>query len=1074
MLAKRASSSAAAQAGSSSIQSGTSARSVVQPIFTNRTASYLRGSTFRAGGSALLSRTGALKRAIHTRSQAQRPVAVAAPIPAATKPAPKQLHGFTLVEEQYISEYGSQVLLYRHDKTGAQVMSAINDDENKTFGVTFRTPVGDSKGTPHILEHSVLCGSRKYPIKEPFVELMKGSLNTFLNAFTYPDRTCYPVASTNLQDYYNLMDVYLDAVLHPNCIKDPKIFAQEGWHLELDDPSDPLSFKGVVFNEMKGVYSSPDSVNGRVTQRALFPDNTYSEDSGGDPRDIPNLTFEQFKGFYEAYYHPSNARFWFYGDDDSEERLRRLDAYLQEFEARPVDSAVAPQPLFSEPRKVVERYAAGAEDMEGGDDSGEPKAFVSVNWLLTEEPLDLETELALGFLNYLMLGTSASPLRKALTDSGLGESIIGGGVEDELRQPVFSIGLKGVKEEDAAAVETLVMATLERLEKEGFSDSAVEAAVNTIEFSLRENNTGRFPRGLSLMLRAMSAWIYDRDPFRPLKWEEDLERFKARLAAGEDVFGPLIRQYLLENKHRITVELRPDATLGEEIESEEMKRLEKERAKMVEADLEAVVASTRDLKERQETPDSPEALACVPSLALSDIPREASTVPTTTNTTSTTGVTTLAHDLFTNDVLYMDIAFDLRPVPAELLPLVPLFCRALTQMGTATESFIELTERIGRKTGGMSVSPFVSALKDTPAPTGYVMVRGKAMADKSGDLLEIVSDVLLNARLDDKERFRQMVLETKSGMEAGIIGSGHSFAGTRLDAQRSVAGWVSELMGGITYLDFIRGLVNRVDSDWEGVQADLEAIRTALLQRRGALVNITGDESALSAASSHLSQFWEAIPASGAVDANWSGAGILTPQNEALLVPTQVNYVCKAANLYEDAGYKLSGSSYVINKLLGTTWLWDRVRVSGGAYGGFSDFDTHSGMFTYSSYRDPNLLKTVDVYDGTVDFLRQLDLTQEELARGIIGTIGDIDAYQLPDSKGRTAFMRHILKVTDEERQIRREEVLGTSLKDFKEFADVLAAVKEKGRVVAVTSAEKLEAAHKERPGFFNSVKRIV
>ena len=974
-------------------------------------------------------------------------------------------------------------------------MSAINDDENKTFGVTFRTPVADSKGTPHILEHSVLCGSRKYPIKEPFVELMKGSLNTFLNAFTYPDRTCYPVASTNLQDYYNLMDVYLDAVLHPNCIKDPQIFAQEGWHFELDAPQDPLSFKGVVFNEMKGVYSSPDSVNGRVTQRALFPDNTYVEDSGGDPRAIPDLTFDQFKAFYEAYYHPSNARFWFYGDDPVEERFRRLNEYLSEFEARPVDSAVRPQPLFDQPRRVVERYAAGAqgEEEDGGEGEGasEPKAFVSVNWLLTEEPLDLETELALGFLNYLMLGTSAAPLRKALTDSGLGESIIGGGVEDELRQPVFSIGLKGVKEEDSAAVEALVISTLEGLEKDGFTDSAIEAAVNTIEFSLRENNTGRFPRGLSLMLRAMSAWIYDRDPFRQLKWEEDLERFKARLAAGEDVFGPLIRKYLLDNNHRITVELRPDPALGAEIESEEMKRLDAHRAALVESDLQAIVSETKELKHRQETPDAPDALSCVPTLSLSDIPATTSTIPTTisispiTGTSTTTdnqeeGIKTLAHELFTNDVLYLDIALDLQTVPVDVLPLVPLFCRALTQMGTATESFIELTERIGRKTGGLGISPFVSAVKHkgsgsgaaSSSTTGYVMVRAKAMGDKSGDLLEIVKDILTTARLDDKERFRQMVLETKSGLESGIVGSGHSFAGTRLDAQRNTAGWVSELMGGISYLEFIRGLVGRLDKDWEGVAADLERLRSCLLQRRGALVNMTGDERALGAASHHLTEFWEALPATAAPMADWNGA--LLAQNEALVVPTQVNYVCKAANLYEDAGYELSGSSYVINKLLGTTWLWDRVRVSGGAYGAFCDFDTHSGMFTYSSYRDPNLLKTVDVYDGTVDFLHQLELNDEELARAIIGTVGDIDAYQLPDAKGRTAFMRHILGVTDEERQRRREEVLATNIKDFRQFADVLAAVREKGRVVAVTSAEKVEAANKERPGFFNDVKRML
>ncbi len=980
---------------------------------------------------------------------------------------PGQLHGFTLVEEQYIGEYGSQVGLYTHDKTGAQVMSVVNSDENKTFGVTFRTPVSNSKGVPHILEHSVLCGSKKYPIKEPFVELMKGSLNTFLNAFTYPDRTCYPVASANLQDFYNLVDVYLDAVLHPNCIKDPQIFAQEGWHLELDDPSQPLTYKGVVYNEMKGVYSSPDSVNGRVTQNVLFPDTSYAKDSGGDPRDIPDLTFEEFKAFYESYYHPSNARFWFYGDDPPAERLRLLGAYLDEFEAREVDSQVGLQKLFDSPKKVVDKYAVGEAD----GSEGEARCFVSLNWLLAEEPLDLETELGLGFLNYLMLGTSASPLRKALTDSGLGESLIGGGIEDELCQPTFSIGLKGVKEEDSAKVEELIMKTLEDLEKEGFANSAIEAAINTIEFSLRENNTGRFPRGLSLMLRAMSAWIYDRDPFRPMKWQDDLAAFKARLDAGENVFGPLIRKYLLGNKHLVTVELKPDAKLGKEMEELEKARLEKERSALEPNGLQAVVKKTEELKEKQETPDSPEALACVPTLSLKDIPKEITTVPTVSST-SASGVTTLSHDLFTNDVLYMDIAFDLKAVPSDLLHLVPLFCRSLTQMGTEKESFIELTERIGRKTGGIGVSPFVSSVRGSSEPVAYVVVRGKTMADKTQDMMDIVSDVLLSAKLDDKDRFMQMVLETKSGMEAGIIGSGHSFAGTRLDAQRSTAGWINEEMGGVAYLDHLRQLVNRVESDWDGVKKDLETIRSAILQKKGAMVNLTGDEHALTAADKTLSSFWESIPGLTNTKAEWSN--VLARQNEALVVPTQVNYVCKGANLYEDAGYELSGSSYVINKLLGTTWIWDRVRVSGGAYGGFCDFDTHSGMFSYLSYRDPNLLSTVDVYDGTVDFLKNLELTEEELSKAIIGTIGDIDGYQLPDSKGRTAFMRHILGVTEEQRQMRRDEVLGTTLSDFKKFADVLDAVKKGGQVVAVTSPERAEAANKERDGFFKNIKRVL
>ncbi|BDA40898.1 Presequence protease, mitochondrial [Coccomyxa sp. Obi] len=1008
-------------------------------------------------------------RSLTTLSHCLRAVAAPAEAEVEARPAPKELHGFELVREQFVNEYDSQVLMYRHKKTGAEVMSLINKDENKTFGAVFRTPVDNSKGIPHILEHSVLCGSKKYPIKEPFVELMKGSLNTFLNAFTYPDRTCYPVASTNLQDFYNLVDVYLDAVLYPNCVRDPKTFAQEGWHYELENPEDELTFKGVVFNEMKGVYSSPDSMNSRATQHALFPNNTYADDSGGDPAAIPDLTFEEFKGFHERYYHPSNGRFWFYGDDPPEERLRVLASFLDNFEKRPVDSTVKPQPLFQEPRKVVERYAAGDG---AGDDDSAGKAFVSLNWLLSEEPLDLETELAWGFLDYLLLGTSAAPLRKALNDSGLGEALIGGGLGDELRQPVFSLGLKGVKPENAAKVEEVIMSNLERLAEEGFTDTAVEAAINTIEFSLRENNTGSFPRGLSLMLRAMSSWIYDQDPFQPLQWTKELEHFKGRLASGEDVFGPLLRKFLLENKHRVSVEMLPDTGLAAQKEAVERERLATVRAAMGPEDVEAVIKETKELKERQETPDPPEALSCMPSLQLSDIPTEASTIPT--DVTSMNEATLLTHDLFTNNVVYIEAALNLRTVPAELLPLVPLFCRCLTQMGTEKESFIELTERIGRKTGGLSVSPFVSDKRGTDEPVAMVMISGKAMGDKAGDLLDLFTDVLLTARLDDRERFKQMVLETRASLEAGVIGAGHRFAASRLDAQRSTAGWVKEQMGGISYLAYIRKLAARVDSEWDVVKADLEAIRSKLLQSRGALVNMTADERTLQAVQPLIGSFLGALPAHSASDAVWTAS--LPRRNEGITVPTQVNYVGKAVNLYADAGYQLSGSAYVVNKHLGTTWLWDRVRVSGGAYGGFSDFDTHSGMFSFLSYRDPNLTKTVDVYDGTPEFLRTLELDNDSLTKAIIGTIGDIDAYQLPDAKGYTAFLRHVLGVSNEERQQRRDQILGTTLKDFREFADYLSIVSnpEHAKVVAVTSAERAEAALNERPGFFDEVTKIL
>ena len=589
----------------------------------------------------------ALRRAPTSRVVPRRGLyckAVAAPIsPVELKP-PANLHGFELLREEYVAEYDAKVFLFKHEKTGAEVMSLSNDDENKTFGVTFRTPPSNSTGIPHILEHSVLCGSRKYPIKEPFVELIKGSLNTFLNAMTYPDRTCYPVASCNLQDFKNLVDVYLDAVFHPRCMTNEKTFAQEGWHYELDDPDGEMTFKGVVFNEMKGVYSSPDSVLAREAQQALFPDNTYGVDSGGDPRVIPDLTFEEFKDFHGKFYHPSNARMWFYGDDDVEDRLKILDDFLSEFDRKDVDSVVGTQPFFDEPRRVVASYVAGEGDEQ-------QKSFVQVNWLLNDGPFDQETALAVGFLDNLLMGSPAAPLRMALEESGLGEAIVGWGLEDELRQPTFAIGLKGVSKEDIPKVEKLVEDTIAKIAEDGFTQAAIDSSVNTIEFAMRENNTGRFPRGLSLMLRSLSSWLYDGDPVMPLRFEEPLAQLKERMAK-EDVFRPLIKKLLIDNTHKVTIELNPDEALGKTQEEEEKARVASYRASLSPEEIEKVVEETAELKRLQETPDTPEALACVPTLAVSDIPKEAKNIPTDVSSVGATQV--LTHDIATSEILYAE------------------------------------------------------------------------------------------------------------------------------------------------------------------------------------------------------------------------------------------------------------------------------------------------------------------------------------------------------------------------------------------------------------------------------------
>src|SRR6516164_4378707 len=481
-------------------------------------------------------------------------------------------NGFKLLREHALTEFNSTARLYRHAKTGTELLSLVNDDENKVFGVTFRTPPRDSTGVAHILEHAVLCGSRKYPVKEPFVELMKGSLNTFLNAMTFPDKTCYPVASQNLRDFYNLIDVYLDAVFYP--LITPNAFRQEGWHYELDAIDERLVYKGVVFNEMKGSYSSPDDRLNEFSQRSLFPDTIYGLDSGGDPRHIPDLTYADFKSFHRRYYHPSNARLFFYGDDNPDKRLRLLDSWLRAFDPIAVDSTVTLQKRFSAPQRLMRTFAADA-----GKSEADRKGMATVNWMFDQIP-DAETDLGINILEHILIGTSASPLRKAMVDSGLGEDIAGRGLDDQLLQPMLSVGLKGIDPSAADRVEALVVETLRALVDKGIDRMTVDASLNTVEFRLRENNFGSFPRGIAALLRSLKTWLYDRDPLAPLAFEAPLRSLKTRIAEGEPYFENLIARNLLDNPHRTTLTLRPDPEEAERKAAVERQRLDAARAAM--------------------------------------------------------------------------------------------------------------------------------------------------------------------------------------------------------------------------------------------------------------------------------------------------------------------------------------------------------------------------------------------------------------------------------------------------------------------------------------------------------------
>ena len=956
---------------------------------------------------------------------------------------------FSLLQEQTIPELNATVRHYVHKRTGARLLSVINDDENKVFSISFRTPPKDSTGVAHILEHAVLNGSEKYPVKEPFVELLKGSLATFINAFTYPDKTCYPVASQNLQDFYNLIDVYIDAVFHP--LISEQTLMQEGWHYELDNPSEPLTYKGVVFNEMKGAYSSPDGVLETRVINSLFPKHVYGVDSGGDPRHIPDLTYEAFRSFHEAYYHPSNAFIFFYGNDDPDKRLDLMEKYLKPYKKLRVKSKVPLKKPFQRPKKVQSAYDAGQ------DTDIKKKHYLTVNWAIADTS-DPVLNFSLRMLGHILIGSPASPLKKALLDSGLGEDLAGIGLEADMRQIVFSAGLKGTRARDAKKIEQLIFDTLEALVRDGIDPDMVAAALNTIEFRLRENNTGAFPRGIALMLRTLTTWLYDDDPFKLLAFEAPLSAIRARLANDNRYFEKLIHTHLLDNMHRTTLRLKPDPEFGRRFDEEEKARLERVREALNEGQLREIAENTRELKKRQETPDLEEALATIPILKLQDLDKESKTIPIEVMEVQAAKV--LYHDLFTNGIVYLDLGFDLHALPKDLLPLTEIFARALLEMGTETEDYVKLSQRIGKSTGGIASTAATATVIGSRESVAKLFLRGKATVQQASELLNILKDVLLTAKFDNRERLKQIVLEERAGMEASLVPQGHVYVNQRLRAQFSEPGWSQEQMSGISYLFTLRELEKAIEKKWPSVLEKLEAMRAALVNRQALLCNVTLDAANWSTFRPELDSFLAALPSQ---EVKLSGFEIQPSQmKEGLTIPAQVNYVGKGANLY-DLGYEYDGSADVVIGYLRTTYLWEKIRVQGGAYGAYSVFDDTSGVFTFLSYRDPNVGGTIENFDRAAAFLKALDsarLNDNELTKAIIGAIGDLDAYQLPDAKGYTSMMRYLTNRTDAFRQKTREEVLSTNGEDFIAFGEVLEKAVRSNAVAVMGSQSALESAN--------------
>lgn len=935
--------------------------------------------------------------------------------------------GFLLESEKNIKEINSIGRLFIHKKSGAKLYSIENDDDNKVFSISFRTPVYNNTGVPHIIEHSVLCGSKKFPVKEPFVELAKGSLNTFLNALTFSDKTMYPIASKNMRDFYNLMDVYLDAVFHPDIYKSPEIFMQEGWHYEMENIKSDISIKGVVYNEMKGAFSSPETILAYESQKSLFPDNNYGYESGGNPEDIPKLTYEEFIKFHEKYYHPSNSYLYLYGNGDISEELKFInDSYLKEYDSKHIDSEIKMQAPTGKLTEVNKTYAISMNE------NPESKAYLSLNFVCGSS-MDTELYLAFDILEYLLLETPASPLKKAIIDNKIGKDVYGT-FDNSINQPVLSIIVKNSNKELKQKFIDTVFNTLKEIVKNGIDKKLIEASINCAEFKLREADYHGMPKGLIYGMHVMDSWLYGNEPSTHLYYERNLKDIKQALKT--DYFEKLIEKYIINSNHSSIVVLSPEKGLSETKEDESNKRLLEFKSKLSVEEINGIIKETIKLKERQSTKDSPEKLAAIPLLSVNDIDKKAAVLPLLKKKIDDVDI--LYHDINTNDIVYMNLYFDLSTVPYELLPYASLLSSILAKVSTEKYNFIELSNNLNIYTGGISYH--VDVFDDNNSSTEYYpkfCVKGKATYGNVHKLIELTEEINNNTKFDDSSRIKEIIEETKSRIEMVFMESGHILAVSRLASYFSPSGKLQEQLQGIPYYRFIVDIESRYEDIKEEVKNKLAEVYGYIFNKNNLLIGITCESNEFPDIEIKLSNMLSQMNSEKLKTYSYE----FEPSriNEGLMTPGKVQYVAKGYN-FRDLGYKYTGKMAVLRTILRLDYLWNKVRVEGGAYGCFAGLQL-SGNAYFVSYRDPNLKETLDVYSAADQYIKSFQADDREMNKYIIGTISRLDFPLTPSMKGEQSEEDFIRKISTEDIQRERDEVLSTSVQDIRELNSIIEKV---------------------------------
>lgn len=964
---------------------------------------------------------------------------------------------YEILDEHRVEDVQSDGFILRHKKSGARIAILSNNDDNKVFYIGFRTPPEDETGVPHIIEHTTLCGSKKFPVKDPFIELAKGSLNTFLNAMTYPDKTVYPVASCNDQDFKNLMDVYLDAVFNPNITKYEEIFKQEGWHYELTGKDDELKINGVVYNEMKGAYSSPDEVLSSQIYRSLFPDNTYSKDSGGNPEYIPKLTYEAYLDFYHKYYHPSNSYIYLYGDMDVVERLEWLDKeYLSLYDYKKVNSEINKQPAFDEIKNVEAQYSITM------DDTQENKTYLSYNRVVGDT-LDEMLYQAFDVLDYALVSSPGAPVKQALIDAGIGDDVYGS-YDAGILQPVFSFVAKNANASQADEFESIIENTLKEVVKTGINKEALLAGINSSEFKFREADFGQFPKGLLFGLNCLDSWLFD--DMKPFIHLECLGTFaKLRKAVDTDYFEKLIQEYLLDNTHGSSVTVKPKRGLGNEREEALAKELSDYKASLSDEEIKKLIEDTEHLKKYQEEPSSDEDLRKLPMLTRADMKKNA--MPFSNIEDELLDVKVVRHDIESNGIDYISFLFDAGDFAQSELGYLGFFTNALGLVSTEKYSYTDLANATNIYTGGISTG--TASHPDIKDRNNFVFkfeVKLKVLEKNLDKALELMEQMLLSSDFTDTKRLGELVAQIKARLQANLSSSGHLVAAMRSMSSFSRYALYQDELKGVAFYRSICRIEKELLESAKSVSDKLAAIAKKLFARNRMLISFTGNNKAYGNAKPSLEKVIAGFNKMSAVG-NQAEVHFNTAK-EAFIDASQIQYVAKTGDFICE-GYEYTGALRLLRIILSYDYLWINVRVKGGAYGCMNTF-LRSGESYFVSYRDPNLSDTLDVYDRIPEYIRSFSPDERDMTKYIIGTFSALDTPMNPEAKGSRSLSAYLEGITYEQIQKERNEILNAQPEDIRRLADLVEAVLKKDSICVIGNENMI----KESAGLFENVEKLI